>query len=87
LTAGVDSESSRRDIAWAAARLAESGLTPKTEIIAGDAEAVIAARVVDAAIDLLVMGAYGHSRIRTMIVGSTTTQLLRACEIPVLMLR
>lgn len=38
-------------------------------------------------IDLLVMGAYGHSRIRSMLLGSTTTQLLRTCPIPVLLLR
>ncbi|CAN7768305.1 universal stress protein [Variovorax sp. LjRoot175] len=36
---------------------------------------------------LLVVGAYGHSRIRQFIVGSTTTTLLRASEVPVLILR
>ena len=36
---------------------------------------------------LLVMGAYGHSRIRHLIVGSTTTTLLRLSEVPVLVLR
>ncbi|MBU2284983.1 MAG: universal stress protein, partial [Gammaproteobacteria bacterium] len=37
--------------------------------------------------DLLVMGAYGHSRIRQLIVGSTTTALLRTSPVPVLVLR
>ena len=41
----------------------------------------------DREIDLLVMGACGHSRIRSRIVGSTTTQLLRSCQIPLLLLR
>lgn len=41
----------------------------------------------EAAVDLLVMGAYGHSRIRNLIVGSTTTAMLRSCQIPVLLLR
>ena len=36
---------------------------------------------------LLVMGAYGHSRIRQLVVGSTTTTLLRLSEVPVLVLR
>jgi len=36
---------------------------------------------------LLVMGAYGHSRIRQLIVGSTTSTLLRRSEVPVLILR
>jgi nucleotide-binding universal stress UspA family protein len=33
------------------------------------------------------MGAYGHSRIRQLIVGSTTTTVLRTARIPVLLLR
>jgi nucleotide-binding universal stress UspA family protein len=36
---------------------------------------------------LLAMGAYGHSRIRQLIVGSTTTTLLRTSAVPVLILR
>ena len=36
---------------------------------------------------LLVLGAYGHSRIRQLIVGSTTTALLRLCSVPVVVLR
>lgn len=38
-------------------------------------------------IDLLVMGAYGHSRIRELILGSTTSYVIRKSEIPVLMVR
>ena len=36
---------------------------------------------------LLVMGAYGHSRIREFIVGSTTTALIRTVATPVLVFR
>jgi nucleotide-binding universal stress UspA family protein len=36
---------------------------------------------------MLVMGAYGHSRVRTLLIGRTTTALLRACRIPVLVFR
>ena len=35
----------------------------------------------------MVMGAYGHSRIRHLVVGSTTTTLLRLSPCPVLVLR
>ncbi|MCT7085102.1 universal stress protein, partial [Salmonella enterica] len=38
-------------------------------------------------IDLLVMGAYGHSRIRQFLVGSTTRTMLRTATMPVLLLR
>ena len=46
-----------------------------------------AARATASACDLLVVGAYGHSRIREMILGSTTTQLIAKSQIPVLLLR
>ncbi len=68
-------------------RLEAAGFAPRTHIDAGDAERVIAERVERLEIDLLVMGAYGHSRIRRMIVGSTTTALLQSCRIPILLLR
>lgn len=38
-------------------------------------------------IDLLVMGAYGHSRIRELILGSTTTTMVRTSPVSVLMFR
>jgi nucleotide-binding universal stress UspA family protein len=34
-----------------------------------------------------VMGAYGHSRIRQLLVGSTTTSMLRTTTSPLLLLR
>ncbi|MGY9105116.1 MAG: universal stress protein, partial [Alphaproteobacteria bacterium] len=37
--------------------------------------------------DLLVMGAYGHSRIRELIIGSTTTAMIRMAKVPVLLFR
>ncbi len=37
--------------------------------------------------DLIVMGAYGHSRIREAILGSTTVQIMRKSTIPVLMVK
>lgn len=36
---------------------------------------------------LLLMGAYGHSPIRRLIVGSTTTEMVRTVRVPVLMVR
>ncbi len=71
---------------WAQALLAgrpESAVT----IIGGRPEAVIAGRLAEAAAPLLVMGAYGHSPMRSMIVGSTTTAMLLAAEVPVLLFR
>ncbi|MFK7851402.1 MAG: universal stress protein [Akkermansiaceae bacterium] len=63
------------------------GFTVTSELLAGDPDEVIAAKVTDSKIDLLVMGAYGHSRIREFILGSTTTNLIRTCHVPVLLFR
>jgi nucleotide-binding universal stress UspA family protein len=38
-------------------------------------------------IDLLIMGAYGHSRIRRFLVGSTTTKMLETAKKPLVILR
>ena len=38
-------------------------------------------------IDILVMGAYGHSRIRQFLVGSTTTRMLETAKKPLVILR
>lgn len=67
--------------------LRRGGLSVTTQVLHGEPEQAIAAYVGEAAIDLLVMGAYGHSRIRSLLIGSTTTALLRACRIPVLVFR
>ncbi|SKA34377.1 universal stress protein [Consotaella salsifontis] len=53
----------------------------------GDADEVITEQVKRDEIGLLVMGAYGHSRVRNLIVGSTTTRLIQSCAIPVLVIR
>jgi nucleotide-binding universal stress UspA family protein len=67
--------------------LRRGGLEVTTEVLHGEPEQAIAAYASAAGIDLLVMGAYGHSRVRTLLIGSTTTALLRACRIPVLVFR
>jgi nucleotide-binding universal stress UspA family protein len=33
------------------------------------------------------MGAYGHSRIRALSIGSTTTQMIRSCKVPIVLIR
>ncbi len=38
-------------------------------------------------IDLLAIGAYSHSRIRSIFLGSTTASLIKKCKIPLLLIR
>jgi len=67
--------------------LASAGFAPICQIIHGEAEKVIANYVEKQDINLLIMGAYGHSRIRHLVIGSTTAQMLRSSHIPVLLFR
>jgi nucleotide-binding universal stress UspA family protein len=55
--------------------------------VAGQPETALGKLVVDEGYQLLVMGAYGHSRIRSLIIGSTTTEMVRSCKVPVMLVR
>ncbi|GAB4340203.1 MAG: universal stress protein [Cyanophyceae cyanobacterium] len=68
-------------------RLGADGIQATTTIVTGNAETAIAAHCEQRHCDLLVMGAYGHNRIRHLVIGSTTIQLLRSSQIPVLLYR
>jgi nucleotide-binding universal stress UspA family protein len=50
-----------------------------------DIGAAILAHATNAGADLLVMGGYGHSRVREFIFGGTTRQILSSMTLPVLM--
>lgn len=71
----------------ARARLVSAGLSVATEFASGDPETALRQKVEAEGFDLLVMGAYGHSRIRSLVIGSTTTAMVQACRIPVLLYR
>jgi len=68
-------------------RLRSVGYAMTTQIESGQVENVIVKAIENNSHDLLIMGAYGHSRIRNLIIGSTTTEMVRACQVPVLMFR
>ena len=87
LRAGRIDSSAELELEEAAAKLSAAGYEVNLESTAGTPEEVISMAVEKLEINLLVMGAYGHSKIRQLIVGSTTTTLIRTCHIPVLMFR
>lgn len=87
LTVGSDSVEIQQQLRWAQDTLSTAGISVQVDIRPGTAEAVLADYVSTNAIGLIVMGAYGHSRIRHLIIGSTTTAVIRTCLIPVLLLR
>lgn len=87
LTVGQDTAEARSKLDTAVKMLAAAGREVQADVVSGQADKVIASRVEEGGIDLLVMGAYGHSRIRNLIIGSTTTEMIRSCLIPVMLFR
>ena len=59
----------------------------RTTLQGGKPETVIADIVAQTPGAMLMMGAYGHSPLRTLIVGSTTTAMIRTVHVPVLLVR
>ncbi len=84
---GAETGDHRSQLEWALSTLREAGHEAEGAIRAGDVEETLRGYQEEHGIDLLVMGAYGHSRIRHLLVGSTTTDMLRRTRIPVLLLR
>jgi len=84
--ADADNEAHRRALSDAALRLGDEREVTTT-LEPGKPEAVIAGVVEQTPGAMLMMGAYGHSPIRTLIVGSTTTTMIRTVRVPVLLVR
>jgi len=84
---GTDSEDNQNALEKARTTLASSGSLVHSEIRPGEVESTLHAYQAEHGIDLLVMGAYGHSRIRQFLIGSTTTTMLRTSTVPLLLLR
>lgn len=60
---------------------------PIFQALSGTPGEAIEQYVIENDVTALVMGAYGHSRIRRFIIGSTTAELVRRCLVPVVMFR
>lgn len=71
-----------------AAHLARRGLTSKIERASADGldvQPTILSIAADTGVDLMVMGAYGHSRLQEWILGGVTRGMLRSMTVPTLM--
>jgi nucleotide-binding universal stress UspA family protein len=69
------------------ARGSLKGREVTTTLKPGKPEDVIASVVGATRGSILIMGAYGHSPLRTLIVGSTTTAMIRTVHVPILLVR
>lgn len=84
---GVTSTLRTRQLEESRLALVQAGFEVTTQLIAGEPNEVLPAFVKAQDAQLLVMGAFGHSWLKQLIKGSTTSTLLRVSEVPVLILR
>jgi len=84
---GADTNDRWEQLKKAEKMLGDLGSDITLAIRAGDVEPTLHAYQEEHDIDILVMGAYGHSRIRQFLVGSTTTTMLKTAKKPLVILR
>lgn len=70
-----------------AARLASAGLEVVTANLHGDVDQALHQYQQEQQIDMTVMGAFGHSRLRELLFGSLTVKILCSAQVPLLLLR
>lgn len=87
LMSGKPGPDGARQLDGARTTLEAAGFRVSAALTPGDAETVIAATVRDQAVDMLIMGAFGHSPLRSFFFGSKTADLLRSAAVPTLLLR
>lgn len=87
ISSGKPSKSLQKHLEWAKNTLEQAGFITHTALLAGEPTQVIAQQVQERQIDMLLMGSYTHSPLRSWLFGSTTNELLRRARIPTLLLR
>lgn len=87
ITVGSETPEIKKGLADAKALLKAAGIDADTRVIEGQPETELGKLVEDEGFGMVVMGAYGHSRIRSLVIGSTTTEMVRSCKVPVVLMR
>jgi len=87
LMVGNDTQANWEKLHAAKTELGKNGFETYVAIRPGKVDEAISLYVEEKGIDLLAMGAYGHSRIRQLVLGSTTTKMIMKAAVPLLVLR
>ncbi len=87
LVAGHSEEKCRETAAEAEEFIRPYHLSAAVEWVEGEAHDEILKFAETNAIDLIVMGAFGHSRVRELFLGGTTAYIMRKAQLPVLLYR
>lgn len=80
-------DKARKHLEEAADKAKAAGFNPLSQLLQGEPEPEMERYIERKNINLLLMGAYGHSRIRHLIIGSTTTKMLHSSYIPICLFR
>ncbi len=65
----------------------DEGIDAATIVMPGKEDVEIMKFIQEGAVELMIMGAYGHNRLRELLLGSTTSSIIRRSPIPVLLTR
>ena len=87
VTVGSETAAVKKGLEDAKALLKAAGIDAQTRVVEGRPDEMLGKLVESEGFGLLVMGAYGHSRMRSLVIGSTTTEMVRSCKVPVLLMR
>lgn len=85
LHVGADDEAIPPDLQRAATLLTDAGYECAPESVPGLARQVVPEQVVRDGVDLVAIDAFGESRLQSLLFGSLTTELIRACQVPILL--
>jgi nucleotide-binding universal stress UspA family protein len=83
----VQAEANKLSLSEEEQTLTQAGYKVTTAIQTGTPKEVIKGYITQNNIDLLIIGAYSHSKIRSVFFGSTTTELIQSSTAPVLLIR
>lgn len=87
VSAGSDPDRYQPALDEAAKVFSDAGFEVTTAVVPGEPHTALHRYQADHDIDLMVMGAYGHSRVHRFFLGSTTTEMIRRCTVSLMVLR
>lgn len=84
---GDDQQEAEQALQWAEEILKAASVSVVTAVRHGEVARTLEDYADDNDIDMIAMGAYGHSRIHYLFSGSTTTKMMQTTHLPLLLLR
>lgn len=87
VTIGSETDAAKKGLEDAKTMLSSAGLDADTGLLPGRPEDALTKLIDESDFNHLVMGASGHSRLRSLFVGSTSLEMIRTCKVPILLVR